>query len=322
MQTHRRNLLISRQQLGVLTRAARWRAGRRRWTIVRLLVAGVFLCVGGCAQDPLEGPDNSDTDGTEVLGVGELPPIDSRLEELFGYSIADLQLAVERARVQIMGICLVEQGWEFEFHVPEPFDPTNAERRTAGENAKEFIAESLADPTADDDRPDAYYRDFEACQDRASSTIRDPVTEAWEWLASETSGLYERVATAPEVVAASGELTECLRRSGYSWTPETGLDVDFYTGSQEVVEAFNAGSLTLDEASAALDELSRQERQVWSATDPCVEAYLATEGRIAVKLERIWLDSEGSRLALMVQELKETIVSLESELLAIAEQRG
>lgn len=299
------------------------RSGRGYACLMGVLLAFV-LCACGSGQPAANGDQVAQVPTTQSGATNVVDPLEEALEDLFGYSLSDVSWAAERAAAELLAACMSESGWEYEIVVPERFDPMGFERVPAGESALEDIdqriereSELIEDAPAVVNEDPQFAVDEADCWRTAVESIPDPVSSAWSWLHSETSGLYDRVAADPRVVEAKATEVRCLEQTGYEATTVTELDNGFERRAYEVYESVRAGEMARDQAAETLEALSSEQRAMWTATDRCNDMTVAAIRDVAHELESEWLTANHGRLAAAVQDLASDVEQITDQLLQI-----
>ena len=246
-----------------------------------------------------------------------LGTLDAFIEDAFGVPIGDIGLAVERAREESVATCMIANGWEYERIIPERFVPAapGAIPETAAKAVRDGLSTPVDEETHVHEEPDEYKADLRMCSTVAEDDVPDPVTSAWAWLANETEDVYERVGSDSRVVAARAENEECLAATGFG-SPEDVRN-GFVVAAGDIGDAVLSGALDEETAFAELDELDAQEKQMWAATQPCIERMMGVEGTVAGEQEAAWLASEGHRLTNALAEMNDQLTALAEQLAQI-----
>ncbi len=290
-----------------------------------LCLAGLLLVATACSSG-LNDPAADSTDSVSVVSTSDAStevdtegrgPLERALEEAFGYALSDIEWASERAVAELVADCMIGRGWEYERSVPERFDPSSIERRTAGEQARFDLEQGEAPAEAGAEDPPEYDNDEHECWQDAIDEVPEPASSARDWLYSETEGLYDRVSSDPRVVDAKIAEERCVAGAGYDAATLNDMRNAFTEEAYTIFVSVRSGEVDSEVAFEELDELAAEERRVWDATDPCIEARLDVERTVARELEAKWLEDYGDRLAVAVAELKDDLAELSDQLAAI-----
>ncbi len=291
-----------------------------------LCLAGLLLVATACSS-ALNDPAADSTDSVSVVSTSDAStevdterrgPLERALEEAFGYALSDIEWASERAVAELVADCMIGRGWEYRHSVPERFDPSSIERRTAGEQARFDLEQGEASAEAGAEDPPEYDNDEHECWQNAIDEVPELASSARDWLYSQTEGLYDRVSGDPRVVDAEIAEERCVAGAGYDAATLNDMRNAFTEEAYTIFVSVRSGEVDSEAAFEELDELGAEERRIWDATDRCIEARLEVERTVARELEAKWLEDYGDRLAVAVAELKDDLAELSDQLAAIA----
>lgn len=274
--------------------------------------------------DSTQGPSAASpvTDSTEPPDIEavQATPTDAAIADILGYSISQTTAALDEARFDYIVDCMVADGWDYDRSMlPSHEDPASIDNQPevggAARNAIELItaleereqsgtgstnATSATTPESSNDE-DMFAAEAQ-CFEQAVEEYPDPVEDLYVWVATEQEDLNAIVEADPRYLEAVDEQQRCIADTGHPFTPQEASN-HFQQLVNEIVDQYRQDDLGGPQALEELSALETEEDQVAEDLTPCLQAFLETVRMVRADAEEAWLEENGERLAVALNDL-------------------
>jgi len=257
---------------------------------------------------PTSGPGDN---GGEL---GELLPSEALIADTSGYSVGEIDRAVDLARRDHILRCAADLGIDaagFEVVLALGAESSPPPPRFGG--AVAMFERAIADRGSEDESAvsegfdERQVEQIGGCIDGATKAVPDPMGPVELWLQAQADDLEASVIADSRIVDAQAALRECIRKAGYEADNTDQLSSQVWNEGFRVVESYELGEISQEAAMGQLASLKDYEVQVGRDVIPCLDAQLGVEREVRIEVERAFLLENGDALALIAREAAETI---------------